>query len=225
MKTLSVIIPVFNEERFIDKILKKVLRQKEVAEIIIINDGSTDKTAQIIKKIKHPKIKIFHHSTNLGKGAAIQTGYKKISSDFVIIQDADLEYNPSEYKILLAKAGKNIVVYGSRILASNPHAYTRTYLGNVLISTFASILFGKKLTDTYTCYKLLPSKIAKKLHINSRGFEMEAEITAKLAKKQIPIIEVPISYKPRSYEQGKKIKAKDALIGAWILFKIRFLSP
>lgn len=224
MKKLSVIIPVFNEEASIEKILKKVLLQKEVTEVIIVNDGSTDKTAQIINKIKHKKIKVFHHLKNFGKGAAIKTGFSKITGNFVIIQDADLEYNPSEYKKLLIKADANTVIYGSRILGRNPHAYTRTYLGNVLISAFASLIFGKRLTDTYTCYKLIPKKIAKNLNIKSKGFELEAEITAKLIKQGVKIIEVPISYKPRSYEQGKKIKANDALIGTLVFLKTRFFN-
>lgn len=221
MKKLSVIIPVFNEQNSILKILDKVLLQKEVTEIIVVNDGSTDKTVQILKKVKNKKVKIFNHFKNQGKGAAIRTGLEKAKSDFVIIQDADLEYDPSEYKNLLTKADKNIAVFGSRILGKNPHAYTRTYLGNILLSTFASFLFNRKLTDTYTCYKLIPAAVAKKLKLKSNGFEMEAEITAKLAKNNVPIIEVPISYYPRSYEQGKKIKAKDALTGAWTFLKIR----
>lgn len=224
MKKISVVIPVFNEERLITKILNKVLQQKEVGEIIIVNDGSTDKTAKILSKFRSHKVKIFTHLNNQGKGAAICTGFKKIQEDFVIIQDADLEYNPAEYKNLLAQASKNKVIYGSRILGNNPHAYTRTYLGNVLLSCFANFLFNIRLTDTYTCYKLMPTAIAKNLKLKSKGFEIEAEITAKLAKQGITIVEIPISYNPRSYEQGKKIKTKDAIIGAWTLLKIRFYN-
>lgn len=221
MKNLSVIIPVLNEQETINKVLNKVLSQKEVVEIIVVDDGSTDKTPHILKKIKHKKIKIFTHLKNQGKGAAICTGLEKVKGDYIIIQDADLEYDPSEFKKLLEIADTKTVVFGSRILGNNPHAYTRTYLGNVLLSSLASFLFNKKLTDTYTCYKLIPTKIAKNLNLKSKGFELEAEITARLLKQGTPIIEVPISYNPRSYEQGKKIKAKDALIGAWNFIKIR----
>lgn len=226
---LSVIIPVLNEEKTISKIIEKVLKQKDVCEIIVVDDGSRDNTPEILKraqsklrKNKRQTIKVVIHPQNKGKGAAIRTGITKVSGDFLIIQDADLEYNPEEFGELLKKASSKTVVYGSRILAKNPHAYIRTYLGNVFISAMHNLLFGDKLTDIYTCYKLLPSNIAKELKLQSNGFEIEAEITAKLAKNGIKIIEVPISYKPRSYEKGKKIKAKDALIGAYTLLKIKF---
>ncbi len=219
---LTVIIPVLNEEKTLERILKKVLLQKEVGEIIVVDDGSTDQTLRILDSFADPKIKVLKHQKNLGKGAAIQTGLKKARGKFIIFQDADLEYNPGEYKKLLKYTDGEQVVYGSRILNNNPHAYARTYLGNVLITQVANILFGINLTDSYTCYKLIPTKIAKSLGISSQGFEVEAEITAKLAKKRHKIIEVPISYKPRSYQQGKKIKAMDALKGTLTFLKIRF---
>lgn len=218
---LSVIIPVFNEEKTIGKILKRVLSQQTVWEVVVVDDGSTDNTRQVLQQTRDKKIKILHHQKNSGKGAALRTGLEKVTGDFVIIQDADLEYNPKEYEKLLKESCEKVVVYGSRIKGDNPHAYTRTYLGNVLITTFCNLLFGTNLTDIYTCYKLMPVKIAKSLKIKSGGFEVEAEITAKLAKKGIKIIEIPISYKPRSYEQGKKIKTKDALIGAFTLLRIK----
>jgi len=192
-----------------------------------VNDGSTDKTPQILKKIKssyarkNPKLKVLTHKNNLGKGAAIRTGLRQATGDFVIIQDADLEYNPKEYTKLLRKVSDKVAVYGSRLKNKNPHAYARTYLGNVLITAFCNVLFGTHLTDIYTCYKVLPINVAKNLDISSSGFEVEAEITAKLLKQKVRITEVPISYAPRKYEEGKKIKAKDALIGALTLLKIR----
>ncbi len=223
---LSLIIPVFNEEKTIRQILDKVFAQKAVSEIIIVDDGSTDKTREILEELKMPprrqKIKIFFHKKNRGKGASLRTGLKSTTGDFVLFQDADLEYDPKEYAKLLEKVTPKSVVYGSRIKGKNPHAYARTYWGNVLITFLCNALYGVKLTDSYTCYKLLPTRVARSLHLNSNGFEIEAEITAKLAKKKIPIIEVPISYKPRSYEQGKKIKAKDALLGMLTFGRIRF---
>lgn len=218
---LSVIIPILNEQDSIVQLLNQVLAQKVASEVIVVDDGSTDNTAQLLKKMKNNKITLLSHNKNQGKGAAIQTGLKRVTGDFVIIQDADLEYNPEEYERLLKRASEEVAVYGSRIKGKNPHAYTRTYLGNVLITTFCNLLFGTNLSDIYTCYKLMPVKIAKSLKMKSHGFEIEAEITAKLAERKIPIIEVPISYKPRSYEQGKKIKTRDALFGALTLLKVK----
>lgn len=221
MQKLSIIVPVFNEEKTIKKVLQQVLEQKEIAEIIIVDDCSTDNTSKILQKIQDPRIVVLSSPRNQGKGAAIQKGLKQVKADFVIIQDADLEYNPAEYKKLLRDRSENKVIYGSRLRKENPRAYWRTYWGNVLVTTFCNFLFGTKLTDSYTCYKLLPTRLARSLHLSSNGFEIEAEITAKLAKAGIPILEVPISYTPRSYKEGKKIKAIDALKGALTFLKIR----
>ena len=221
---LSVIVPAFNEEKTIKTVIDEVISQKNVLEIIVVNDGSTDKTKQTLQKLTtdkkySPKVKVVNHLTNQGKGTAIRTGLKSAKGDYTIIQDADLEYSPQEFSKLLKKAGKGNVVYGSRILGKNEHAYLRTYLGNVFITTFCNILFNTNLTDSYTCYKLIPTNIVKSLNLTSNGFEIEAEITGKILKRKITIKEVPISYNPRSYEKGKKIKAKDAILGA-----LKFLS-
>lgn len=223
---LSVIIPVLNEEATIKTILDKVITLKGIYEVIVINDGSTDKTLKILQKLKKSvkfakKLKIFSHKVNLGKGSAVRSGIKMAKGDYIIIQDADLEYDPTEFSKLTKIADKNTAVYGSRIMGKSKHAYLRTYLGNIAITTFCNILFGSKLTDSYTCYKLIPSKVFKSLNLKSSGFEIEAEITAKLLKKKVEIREVAIKYKPRSYEKGKKIKAKDAIIGALKLIEIR----
>lgn len=220
---ISVIIPAFNEESTIEKILFRVLKQKNIGEIILVDDGSSDNTLKIANRIqaKSKKVRVVSHKTNLGKGAAIKTGIKNVKMDLTIIQDADLEYDPSEFKTLLEKSGGTKVVYGSRMLGGNPHAYFTTYLGNLVLTKFCNILFNTKLTDIYTCYKLIPSKILKKIDIKSEGFEMEAEITAKILKSGYKISEVPISYKPRTYEKGKKIKAWDAILGIVTLLKIR----
>jgi dolichol-phosphate mannosyltransferase len=220
---LSIIIPVYNEGKTIKDVLSKVLKQTLAQEVIVVDDGSNDKTVNLLEKIKsqNPKVKIMIHPKNLGKGAAVRTGISKATGDYVLIQDADLEYDPSDYKKLISHASYKKAVYGSRLLTKNPHAYNRTYLGNIFITNFCNILFGTKLTDSYTCYKLLPTKIAKALNLYSNGFEIEAEITGKLAKRKIPIKETPISYKPRGYEEGKKIKAKDALKGLLVFLKIK----
>ena len=223
---ISVIIPTFNEEKTIEKTLDKVLKQKVVGEVIIVDDGSRDKTPNLLKenKSRDLRIKLIFHQKNLGKGAAVRTGLSQVSSNYVLIQDADLEYDPVDFQKLIDKASYGHAVYGSRLLTKNPHAYARTYLGNVFLTGLGNLLFGIKLTDSYTGYKLLPTKIIKALNLSSNGFELEAEITAKLAKRKIPIIEVPISFRPRKYEQGKKIKAKDALIGVLTFLKIKFGS-
>lgn len=223
---LTVIIPVFNEEKTIKKVLAEVLKQKIVSQIIIVDDGSQDKTRDILKKIRRQtslqKLSVILHNTNQGKGAAIRTGLIYAKEDYIIIQDADLEYNPQEYRKLVESASEKTVVYGSRIIGNNPRAYWRTYFGNIIVTAFANLLFGTNLTDSYTCYKLIPLKIAKRLNLSSNGFEIEAEITGKLATLGVPIVEVPISYQPRSYEAGKKIKARDASKGILTFLKIRF---
>jgi glycosyltransferase involved in cell wall biosynthesis len=221
---LSVIIPVFNEESTIKEILERVLGQNNVQEIIIVDDGSSDKTFDILQrsKIKNSKLKILRHLKNKGKGAAIRTGISKAKGDYILIQDADLEYDPREYKKLIRELKFARVIYGSRIMGKSPHAYFLTYLGNIAITAICNILFGTKLTDIYTCYKLIPANIIKNLQLNSNGFEIEGEITGKLLKRGISIREVAIGYKPRSYEKGKKIKAKDAVKGALKLLSVRF---
>lgn len=219
---VSVIIPSFNEEKTLKTIIDKVLKQKDISEIIVVDDGSKDKSWDILKSIKNSKIKSFKHDKNQGKGAAIITGINKASFDYVLIQDADLEYDPVNYQAIFKKASKKVAVFGSRLKTKNNFAYIRTYLGNIFITTIGNILFNIRLTDSYTCYKLIPTNIAKSLKLNSKGFEIEAEITGKLAMRKIPIIEVPISYKPRNYEEGKKIKAKDAINGFVTYLKVRF---
>lgn len=224
MKKVSIIIPAYNEESTIEAVVNKVLKQRCIGEIIIIDDNSKDNTLNILKKSKFRRsnIEIIKHKKNFGKGGAIVSGIKRAKYPYILIQDADLEYNPDDYKILLKKAGQKKAVYGSRLINKNPHAYELTYLGNVFLTTLHNILFRDNLTDSYTCYKLIPTKIARSLKLKSNGFEIEAEITAKLKKRNIPIIEVPISYSPRKYEDGKKIKAVDALKGAFVFLKIRF---
>lgn len=220
--TVSVIMPTYNEEETLSKIIDRVLKQKNVNEIIVVDDGSKDKSWNILKSIKNPKVKPFKHNKNQGKGAAIITGINKAKFDYILIQDADLEYDPVNYPALFEKATQKVTIFGSRLKTKNNFAYIRTYLGNIFITTIGNILFNIRLTDSYTCYKLIPTNIAKSLNLNSNGFEIEAEITGKLAKRKIPIVEVPISYKPRNYKQGKKIKAKDAIKGFLTYLKIRF---
>ncbi|MCX7910622.1 MAG: glycosyltransferase family 2 protein [Endomicrobia bacterium] len=226
---VSIIVPVYNEEKTILDIIEKI---KKVdlgveKEIIIVDDGSTDNTLEILKKIKlNSGFKIIFHHTNKGKGAAIRTGIKESSGDIIAIQDADLEYNPKELKNLISQiiAKKSLVVYGSRFLKRNPVLYRKYYLGNKLISWLISVLFSHKVTDSYTCYKVFHREVLKNINLESNRFEIEAELTCKFLKKGYKILELPISYNPRSIKQGKKIKFKDAILGIYTVFKIKFLG-
>lgn len=217
---LSIIIPIYNEQNTILQTVRQVLRQ-QVHEVVIINDGSSDGTALKLKLIRDPRVRIKTHLSNQGKGRAIISGINLVTGNYVLIQDADLEYCPTDYPKLLKYASPHKAVFGSRLIYSNPRAYFVTYLGNVILTKLCNILYGSNLTDSYTCFKLIPTRILKSLNLKSKSFEIEAEITAKLLKKNYPIIEVPIKYMPRNYQQGKKIKFKDAILG--LITYLRYL--
>ena len=238
---LSVVIPVFNEVKTIDKIVDRVIKEKTLKEVIIVDDGSTDGTWEEIKaqrskisracfsEIKDQKtLKIFRNERNLGKGAAVREGIKEAKGDILIIQDADLEYDPKYYSELLAPiiANKTQVVYGSRLKTmkltfwgKNKTPLPLHYLANRFLSAITNFLYGSKLTDMETCYKVMTKEIYQNLNLVSDRFEIEPEITAKILKKGYRIYEVPITTKPRSYKEGKKIKAKDTFLALFTLFK------
>lgn len=228
--TLSIIVPVFNEEKTIQKLVDKILKVKIGSfdrEIIIINDASNDSTKDKLAKFKrHKRIKVIHHSVNQGKGAAIKTGIKKATGLFLIIQDADFEYNPSDIKTLLKviHANKKSVVYGSRYLGKHFDTFTHK-LGNKAVTLTTNLLYGCSLTDMETCYKLIPRQLYKQVDIQSKRFNFEPEITAKIIRKGYKIIEVPISYHKRNFFEGKKLRWwKDGFSAIWTLFKYRFVS-
>ena len=227
---LDVIIPVYNEKKTIEIIVDKVLQYKELnTKIIIVNDGSTDGTSDIVNnlKIKHPNsIKVLNHDNNLGKGAAIKTAFQNLESEFVLIQDADLEYDPSDYSKLLKPLLKNQadVVYGSRFLGGQQvrvHLFWN-YLANKILTLTTNILVNMNFTDMETGYKVFKTKVLQSIEVQENSFTFEPEITIKLAKKKFIFFEVPISYYGRSYEEGKKIKIKDAFLALYCLFKYRF---
>jgi len=222
---LSIIIPVYNEEKTVEKVLKRVfdLSLDCQKEIIVIDDGSTDGTGQVLSNLKGKlDFILLSHSENSGKGKALRTGIERASGEAIIIQDADLEYNPENWKEMLKEFNGNNVVYGSRNIDPKRKGYSHCILGVWLLTKVNNLLFNSKLTDTYTCYKLIPANLIKSLGLRSNGFEIEAEMTAKILKKGIPIKEIPIDYSPRKFKEGKKIKFKDGIIGLWTIIKCRF---
>ena len=233
---LSIIIPVYNEEKTILKILTKVRKADTLGlkkEIIIVDDGSTDETnAQVSKRSNNIIIKMIEHRQNQGKGAAVQSGLKAASGDILLIQDADLEYSPEDYPRLLRPIveKQTKVVYGSRLMkmkfslfGKNPTPLPLHYLGNRFLSWITSFLYGVKITDMETGYKVMRKEVYKRLHLTSKRFELEPEITAKILKMGYKILEVPITTKPRSYQEGKKITWKDGFSAVFTLSRFRFL--
>jgi glycosyltransferase involved in cell wall biosynthesis len=222
---LSVIIPVLNEERTIKDSLNAVLEEGCVKEIIVINDGSTDSTAHIVKTIalKNSKVKLINLEKNYGKGYAVSKGIEQASGLLTIIQDADLEYNPIEYTKLINPilAGRADIVYGSRFLGSGEHRvlYFWHYLGNKFLTTLSNMFTNLNLTDMETCYKVAKTEVFKAINVQERGFGIEPEITAKFAKMRKPIYEVSISYYGRTYEEGKKIGWIDGFKAIYCILK------
>lgn len=232
---ISIIVPVYNEERTISKILAKVKKAKLpkscTKEIVVVDDGSTDETSSLLKKIKN--IKVIRHNFNQGKGAAIKTALGKISGDIIIIQDADLEYNPNDYKRLIQPllTQKTLVVYGTRLknLPLKIYGGSRTpfplhYLANKTLTLLTNIMYGCYLTDIETCYKVIHKEVIGNISLHSNRFEIEPEITVKIIKNGYTIYEVPIKVKPRGYKEGKKIKIIDGFLAFWIIMKYRFVN-
>lgn len=226
---VSLIIPVLNEQETIETIIKKCFEQPIVKQLIIVNDGSTDNTKKIldnlVKKNRNgPLISVIHHSQNLGKGAAIKTGLIKTTGKYVMIQDADLEYSPDEIKslYLTAEKTKDGIVFGTRS-HHRKKGYLLAQLGNWYLNMMFNFLFGYKLTDSYTCYKLMKRQVWQMLNLQSNGFEIDSEMIAKSGNHGLRIKEIPISYFPRKYSEGKKIKWTDLLKATFTAFKIKLL--
>lgn len=226
---ISVLIPVYNEVRTICTIAERVRAVPLPKEIIIVDDGSTDGTRDILCKYiegKYPDVRVFYHEKNRGKGAAIRTAIEHITGDYVIIQDADLEYDPREYFALLAPIleGKADVVYGSRFLGGGAHRVHLFWhrVANGFLTTLSNMMTNLNLTDMEVCYKVFKAEIIKKIRLRSNRFDFEPEITAKIAKMRCRVYEVPISYAGRDYEEGKKIGWKDGVVALWTIFKYKF---
>ena len=237
MSTLSIVIPAYNEGRTIHLILDRVkavsLRNNITKEVIIVNDCSKDNTEEAIQAYmgNNPDLNIqyFKHEVNQGKGAALHTGKQKATGDFVIIQDADLEYDPNEYNILLQPIldGFADVVYGSRFMGGNPHRILFFWhsIGNKMLTFLSNMFTNLNLTDMETCYKLFRREVIQGLQLNEKRFGFEPEVTAKVSRiPKIRIYEVGISYYGRTYEEGKKIGWKDGFRAIWCILKYNFFS-
>ncbi len=212
---LTVVIPCFNEEATIAKVLDRVLAEPHVAEVIVVDDGSTDGTAGILNEINHPRMRVRTQPVNCGKGAALSLGFRHATSDYVIVQDADEEYDPSDYVHLLAPliAGRADVVFGSRFISSGPHRvlYYWHSVGNRLLTTVSNMVTNLNLTDMETGYKAFRREVVQSMTLEEKRFGVEPEITAKVALGGWRIYEVGISYFGRTYDEGKKIGWRDGV--------------
>jgi glycosyltransferase involved in cell wall biosynthesis len=224
---LSVLIPAFNEERTLERVIDTVLKVPEDLEVVLIDDGSSDGTWQVMQsRVDGDRVRSVRHDTNRGKGVAIRTGLQHARGHIVLIQDADLEYSPKDYGVLLEplKSNRATIVYGSRSFSSHS-AYSYWYVvGNRLVTLFTNVLYNCYLSDIETGYKVMPLAIARSLDLHAHGFELEPEITAKLLRLGHRIFEVPISYAARSREEGKKLTAMDGVKAVLTLVRYRFWS-
>jgi len=226
---LSIVVPAYNEEATLSEIVKRLLAVPEAGEIVLVDDCSTDGTHEIADRLaaEHPKVKVAHHAANAGKTEALKTGFLMTTGQIVIVQDADLEYNPAEIGEVIAPIvnGDADVVYGSRFLVRKASRvlYFYHYLANKGLTFLSNLCTNVNMTDVETCYKAFRGEIIRNMTITSSRFGFEIEVTAKVAKLGVAIYEVPISYHGRTYEQGKKIGMKDGIAALWYIFRFNFL--
>jgi glycosyltransferase involved in cell wall biosynthesis len=225
---LSIIIPIYNEEKTIQEIIRRVQATGLADEILAIDDGSIDGSRELLESIsKEGKVKVFFHEHNQGKGKAVRTGIQNASGDLILIQDADLEYDPREYPNLLKPIQEGIadVVYGSRFLgAGRRPVLFWNMVANKILTLVTNVLYNNILTDMETGYKMFRRQVVQDMPLHAHRFEFEPEFTAKILKRKVRLYEVPIEFNPRDYSEGKKIKMKDAFIAMWTLIKYRFVD-
>jgi glycosyltransferase involved in cell wall biosynthesis len=224
---ISIVVPVYNEVRTVASVIERLFAIDLPAprEILVVNDGSTDGTREVLDQIpKRPELRIIHAEKNGGKGSAIRTGFANASGTIVAIQDADLELDPAQLAALVKPIldGRTRVVYGSRFLAGRPAAPWLSIAANEVLTGVTNVLFGGRLTDMETCYKVMAADIAKSLNLESNRFDIEPEITAKLLRAGHTILELPVRFEPRSRAQGKKIGWRDGVRAIQVLLKYRF---
>ncbi|PIQ98214.1 MAG: glycosyl transferase [Nitrospinae bacterium CG11_big_fil_rev_8_21_14_0_20_56_8] len=226
---LSVVIPIYNEKSTLHEIIRRVQEEPTPKEVILIDDFSTDGTREILKEEWEGKdgFKVLYHPRNRGKGAALRTGFEHVEGDVVIVQDADLEYSPADYPVLLApiRDGRADVVYGSRFLGG-PHRvmFFWHYAGNKALTTLSNMFTNLNLTDMETGYKVFTRKVIESLDLKTDRFGFEPEVTSKIARKRFRVYEVPISYSGRDYSEGKKITWKDGVAALWFIIRFRFFD-
>lgn len=224
---LTVVVPAYNEEKSLATIVARVLAQPLDLELVVVDDGSRDRTPQIADDLARsdPRVRAFHLARNSGKGAAVRRGIQEARGAWVVIQDGDLEYDPADFVRMLAevKRGGGQVIYGSRRLEyRSANAKASYYYGGVLLSWFTNLLYGSRLTDEATCYKMWRRELIQSIPLVGDGFEFCPEVTAKVLKRGHAIPEIQIHYEPRSTAEGKKIRWRDGLIALWTLLKFRF---
>jgi glycosyltransferase involved in cell wall biosynthesis len=225
---LTVVIPIYNEKNTVREILRRVQATGLASEIILVDDGSTDGTGDILRTLESPPaVSVLYHAKNLGKGAALRTGFQKAGGDVILVQDADLEYNPAEYPALLEpiECGQADVVYGSRFLGSKRRVTMFWHMvANQILTLATNILYNSILSDMETGYKVFRADLVKSIRLRANRFDIEPEITAKVLKRKARLFEIPISFNPREYAEGKKIGLADAFSAVWTLLKYRFMD-
>jgi glycosyltransferase involved in cell wall biosynthesis len=217
-------MPVYNERTTVEEIIRRVLAVPMRIQLIVVDDGSKDGTGDILDRLQAELGFTLFHQENAGKGAALRRGFDAVSGDLVVIQDADLEYSPEEYPELieLICKGHADVVFGSRFLGRHRVFMFTHYLGNRIVTLATNVLYNTMLTDMETCYKVMKTQVLRSFTLDSKGFGIEPELTAKIFKRGYRVYEVPITYDGRNYDEGKKITWRDGFVALWVLFKYRF---